>query len=280
MFLNNMPKLSSNQLQEYNDNGYVAPIEVLTKDQAFEIRKEIENIESKWPDELKGIGRNYVHMISPTLDRVCHNSQILDAVQSIVGKNILICGTTLFIKNPYEKGFVSFHQDATYIGLEPHNWVTAWLAVTDANEENGCMRMWSGSHKDNIRHHEQKYDESNLLTRGQTIENVPLDQTIPLVLKAGQMSLHHPTVVHGSGLNKSNDRRIGFVIQSYIGSNVDQVLGSMYVQQARGVDTFKYHQHTERPKNLMDPKDAEIRKKANNDLQKIFYANSTRKGNF
>ena len=69
---------------------------------------------------------------------------------------------------------MSFHQDATYIGLEPHNWVTAWLAITDANEVNGCMRMWSGSHKDNIRHHKQKYDEGNLLTRGQTVENVPL----------------------------------------------------------------------------------------------------------
>ena len=97
IFLNNMPKLSSNQLQEYHDNGYVAPIEVLTKDQAFEIRKEIENIETKWPNELKGAGRNYVHMISPILDEVCHNSKMLDAVESIIGKNILICGTTLFI---------------------------------------------------------------------------------------------------------------------------------------------------------------------------------------
>jgi non-heme Fe2+,alpha-ketoglutarate-dependent halogenase len=116
-----MPKLSSNQLQEYNDNGYVAPIEVLSKDQAYEIREEIENIETKWPDELKGAGRNYVHMISPILDEVCHNSKMLDAVECIIGKNILICGTTLFIKNPHEKGFVSFHQDAAYIGLKPHN---------------------------------------------------------------------------------------------------------------------------------------------------------------
>ena len=272
-----MPKLSSNQLQEYNDNGYVAPIEILTKDQAFIIRKEIESIEAKWPDELKGAGRNYVHMISPILDEICHNSIMLDAVESIIGKNILICGTTLFIKNPNEKGFVSFHQDATYIGLEPYNWVTAWLAITDANEENGCMRMWSGSHKDKIRHHEQKYDEGNLLTRGQTVENVPLDETKPLVLKAGQMSLHHPKIVHGSGLNKSNDRRIGFVVQSYIGSNVNQVLGKMYVQQARGDDTFKYHQHTRRPKSLMNSRDIEIRKKANDDLQRIFYPGFTRK---
>ena len=275
-----MPKLSSNQLQEYHDNGYVAPIEVLTKDQAFEIRKEIENIETKWPDELKGAGRNYVHMISPILDEVCHNSKMLDAVESIIGKNILICGTTLFIKNPYEKGFVSFHQDATYIGLEPHNWVTAWLAITDANEENGCMRMWSGSHKDNIKHHEQKYDEGNLLTRGQTVKNVPKNETTPLVLEAGQMSLHHPAVVHGSELNKSNDRRIGFVIQSYIGTNVKQVLGKNSVQLARGVDEFNYHEIIGRPRNLLDTEDIKLKKQENDNLQEIFYKGSDKKSEF
>ena len=275
-----MSKLSSNQLQEYNDNGYVAPIEVLTKDEAFEVRKEIEKIETKWPDELKGAGRNYIHMISPILDEVCHNSKMLDAVESIIGKNILICGTTLFIKNPNEKGFVSFHQDATYIGLEPHNWVTAWLAITDANEENGCMRMWSGSHKDSIRHHEQKYDEGNLLTRGQTVENVPFDKTTPLILKAGQMSLHHPTVVHGSDLNKSNDRRIGFVIQSYIGTNVKQVLGKNSVQLARGIDKYNYHKKILRPKSLMKKSDLNLKKQENENLQDIFYKDSSKKGTF
>ena len=137
--------------------------------------------------------------------------------------------------------------------------------------------MWSGSHKDNIRHHEQKYDEGNLLTRGQTVENVPLDKTTPLVLKAGQMSLHHPAIVHGSGLNKSKDRRIGFAVQSYIGSNVDQVLGKIYVQQARGDDAFKYHQHSKRPNNLMDTENIQMRKIANEDLQKIFYPDETKK---
>ena len=275
-----MPKLSSNQLQEYNDNGYVAPIDVLTRDEAIEIRKEIEFIEKKFPKEIENSGRYNAHLISPLLDKVVHSSKILDSVESIIGKNILVCGTTLFIKNPNEKGFVSYHQDAKYIGLEPHNWVTAWVAITNANEENGCMRMWSGSHKNGVRHHVQKYNEGNLLTRGQTIKNVPLDKTKSLILKAGQMSLHHPTIVHGSGLNKSNDRRIGFVIQSYIGSNVEQILGKMYVQQARGVDTFKYHKHTKRPSSLMNLENVILRKKANEDLQKIFYPGYTKKNNF
>ena len=134
-----MTFLNSSQIKSYNDEGYVAPINVLSTDEAKEVRDEIEYLEKKWPNELEGLGRNYVHLISPVFDKICHNSKILDAIESIIGKNILICGTTLFIKNPNEKGFVSFHQDAKYIGLEPYNWVTAWIAVTDSNENNGCM---------------------------------------------------------------------------------------------------------------------------------------------
>ncbi len=275
-----MSYLTSSQLDKYEEEGFVAPIDIFTSSEALEIRKEIEKIENKWPDELEGLGRNYPHMLSPILDEVCHNNKILNAVESLIGKNILICGTTLFIKNPNKKGFVSFHQDAKYIGLEPLNWVTAWIAVTDSNEENGCMRMWSGSHKNNLKEHNQKFNEGNLLTRGQTIENVPINKTTPIVLKAGQMSLHHPTVVHGSGQNKSNDRRIGFVIQSYIGTNVEQVLGKMYVQQARGIDKFNFHKHTPRPKKLMETQLVNLRQKANEELSKIFYKDSKKKGKF
>ena len=272
--------LTAAQKNQYEDDGYVAPIDIFSKEEANEIRKEIEYIEKKWPHELEGLGRNYIHLISPVFDKICHHNKVLDAVESIIGKNILVCGTTLFVKNHEEKGFVSFHQDAKYIGLEPYNWVTAWVAVTDANEENGCMLMWPGSHKENLKYHDQKFDENNLLTRGQTVENVPMDKTKPVILKAGQMSLHHPTVVHGSGLNKSNDRRIGFVIQSYIGSNVSQVLGKMYVQQARGDDKFKYHEHVDRPFELMNSKDIQVRNKANEELSKIFYTGSKKIGKY
>ena len=275
-----MTSLTPKQLKDYEDHGFVAPIDVLTSDEANEIKEEIEKIEKRWPDELDGLGRNYVHMISPVFDKVCHNPKILDAVESIIGKDILVGGTTLFIKDPDNKGFVSWHQDAKYIGFEPHNWVTAWLAVTDANEENGCMRMWSGSHKEKIKDHKDTYDKNNLLTRGQTVQNVPIEKTTLNILKAGQLSLHHPMLVHGSGPNKSNHRRIGFVTQSYIGTNVDQVLGKIFVQQARGKDTFKYHKHVKRPVELMSKKDIELKNKANAELSKIFYKGAEKIGKY
>ena len=204
-----MSYLNNDQLQEYNELGFISPLNIFSNIKANRIREEIELIEKLMPEELEKSGRYNAHLISPLLDEVTHNSKILDAVESLIGENILVCGTTLFIKNPNEKGFVSYHQDAKYIGLEPHNWVTAWVAITDSNEKNGCMRMWSGSHKDNLKEHDQKFNEGNLLTRGQTVKNVPKEKTTHLILEAGQMLLHHPTVVHGSELNKSNDRRIG-----------------------------------------------------------------------
>jgi len=273
-----MSYLSSNQLKQYEDEGFVSPINIFSKDEVKEIRNEIEYIENTMPGELEKSGRYNAHLISPLLDTVVHNSQILDVVESLIGKNILVCGTTLFIKNPNEKGFVSYHQDAKYIGLKPHNWVTAWVAITDSNEKNGCMRMWSGSHKENLREHDQNFNEGNLLTRGQTINDVPIEKTTPLILKAGQMSLHHPTVVHGSDLNQSNDRRIGFVIQSYIGTNVKQVLGRNSVQLARGIDEFNYHEKINRPKSLLNEKDLEIKKRENDYLNEIFYKDSKKKG--
>ncbi len=272
-----MTYLSSNQLKQYKDQGYISPIEVLSSREALEARQEIELIEKKMPNEINKSGRYNVHLISPKLDSIVHNSKILDAVESIIGKNILVCSTTLFIKNPNEQGFVSYHQDAKYIGLEPHNWVTAWVALTDSNENNGCMKMWPKSHL-NIKDHNEKFNEGNLLTRGQTVENVPEDKVKSIELVAGQISLHHPRIVHGSGINKSNDRRIGFVIQSYIGTNVKQVLGKNSVQLARGVDEFHNHEIIQRPKSLMNKENLLIKKRENKYLKEIFYKDSNKTG--
>jgi len=275
-----MSYLSPNQLKQYEDEGFVSPINIFSKEKAKEIRDEIELIEKEMPEELENSGRYNAHLISPLLDEVTHNPKILDAVESLIDEDILVCGTTLFIKNPNEKGFVSYHQDAKYIGLEPHNWVTAWVAITDSNEHNGCMRMWSGSHKDHLKEHDQKFNQGNLLTRGQTVQNVPKEKTTPLVLTAGQMSLHHPTTVHGSDINKSDDRRIGFVIQSYIGANVKQVLGKNSVQIARGKDDFNFHEKIGRTKSLMNEDDIKLKKQENDYLQEIFYKDSSKKGNY
>ena len=272
--------LTANQLKEYNVKGYLAPINILSSEEVKKIRVEIESVEKKWPDQINGLNRNNIHYYSPIFDQIVHNSKILDVVENIVGPNILAAGTVLFLKEPENKGFISWHQDGIYQGWKPYNSITAWLAITDVNEENGCMRMWTGSQKNNFKNHKDTFDEDNLLTRGQTIENVPVKDTIPIILKPGQLSIHHPKTVHGSGPNLSKSRRIGFAIQSYIGTNVEQILGKTYVQQVRGKDDFKYHEHTSRLNKLMDRKDLILRDNANNELQKILYKDAKKIGKY
>ena len=155
--------LTSKQINEYNENGYVAPIDILSLEQVNKIREEIEHIEKKWPDEINGLNRNNIHSYSPIFDQVVHNSKILDSVENIIGYNILVAGSVLFVKEPDKRGFGSWPQDWKYQGWEPYNFITAWLAITDVNVENGCMRMWQGSHKEYFKEHKDTFNEDNLL---------------------------------------------------------------------------------------------------------------------
>jgi len=275
-----VPNLPKEQIDLYNRDGFIAPIAIYSREEAAELRQQLEGLEASHPESVTGRNRNNVHYVTTLFDKIAHNPDILDAVESLIGKDILVGGTTLFIKEPEQRGFISWHQDGRYIGLEPENWVTAWLALSDVTTENGCMYMWPGSHLEGAREHLDTYEEENLLTRGPTVQNVPENETIPIVLTAGQLSLHHPWVVHGSGHNNSKSRRIGFAIQSYIGTNVDSVYGKIFVQQARGSDTYKYHQHTPRPSSVMAKRDIEFRDEANEALKAIFYLGAKQIGKY
>lgn len=263
----------------YKRDGYAAPIDIFSTEEITAIRAEIEAAEAEWGEALTGAGRNNAHYVLPVLDRIAHDPRILDVIERLVGPDIVVGGTTLFIKEPESDGFISWHQDARYIGLEPHNWVTAWLAVSDVNEENGCMRMVPGTHKAPLVEHVDTFDEDNMLTRGQTVPNVDEAATRPLVMKAGQLSVHHPRIVHGSGPNLSDNRRFGFAIQSYMGGDVEQVFGKIWVQQARG-SRHGNHPLAGRPTEAMRAEDIAFRDMTNDELSKIFYAGAQQKGRY
>jgi len=271
--------LSKAQLHHYRQKGYVAPVDIFGPDEVCAIRAEIDDALARWPDALAGQGRNNAHYVLPVLDRIAHDHRILDAVQQIIGPDVLVGGTTIFLKPPESAGFISWHQDARYIGLEPHNWVTAWLAIDDVDEQNGCMRMLPGSHMAALSDHFDTFDENNLLSRGQTVPDVDEAQSVPLILKAGQLSLHHPRVIHGSGPNLSDRRRLGFAIQSYIGGDVEQMHGRIWVQQARG---FRHGDHGIAPRvsGTMRPEDLAFRDMTNDELARIFYEGAERRGRY
>lgn len=276
-----MPKrLTSAQQAAYHRDGYVAPIDIFDADEVAAIRSALEAAEADHGEVMQGPGRNNAHYVLPVLDSIAHDSRILDAVEDLIGPDINVAGTTLFIKEPETKGFISWHQDARYIGLEPHDWVTAWLAISDVNEENGCMRMVPGTHAAPLVDHVDTFGEDNMLTRGQTVPDVDEAATVPVPLKPGQLSLHHPRVVHGSGPNRSGKRRVGFAIQSYITPAVEQVIGKIWVQTARGTDFGGHHTEAPRTTAEMAPEDIAFRDMTNDELSKIFYAGAAKKGKY
>lgn len=276
-----MPKLlSQTQINKYHHDGFLAPIDVLSDVTAARYRSELESAEQQWPDALSGIGRNNPHLCFSLFDEIAHNPRILDAVEDLIGPDILICGTVLFIKDARDDAFVSFHQDVTYMGLDPHDGVSAWLALTASNASNGCMRMIPGSHRLPLRSHRDTEDSSNILTRGQTIDAVDSDAAIDIELEPGQMSLHSLRTIHESKPNTSDDRRIGFTIQSYITPQVEQLNGTMHVQLARGRDTENRHPHVARVENDMSVSAISDREEVNAQWAEILYAGTAQQRRF
>ena len=142
--------------------------------------------------------------------------------EKILGKDFFVWGTSLFIKEPGDKTFVSWHQDSTYWGLSSPDVVTAWVALSPATSRSGCMKMIPKSHKWGQLKHKDTFKNKNLLTRGQEITSEFDKSCSKLVrLKPGQMSLHNIGTVHASGPNLSNERRIGIAVR-YIATHVKQ----------------------------------------------------------
>jgi non-heme Fe2+,alpha-ketoglutarate-dependent halogenase len=197
---------------------------------------------------LAGKLRHKSHLLFTWLNDLVRHPRILDAVEDAIGPNILCWGSSFFIKEPRNPGFVSWHQDSTYWGLDPADVVTAWVAFTDSTPANGAMRVIPRSHLlDQIPHHDT-FRLENLLSRGQEVMvEVDERQAAMLPLAAGEMSLHHVRLIHGSDPNPSDQRRIGFAIR-YIPTRVRQVAGSHdHATLVRGVDTYGHFEPEERP---------------------------------
>jgi len=208
--------LTDRQIAQYHDDGFLSPIDVMREDEAITYRERFEVAEQKYPEHAHAEKRNNAHLSYKCLDELAHHSIILDAVEDLIGPDISLWATVLFIKEPQTSHYVSWHQDATYMGMNKNDFVTPWLALSPSNLETGCMSMIPGSHKNHIRPHDDTFAEDNILTRGQVVRDVDESQAVNLILRPEQMSLHHAEIIHGSRQNKSQSRRIGFAMQSYL----------------------------------------------------------------
>ena len=228
--------LSPASVARYHRDGFFFPITVLTAAEAAEYRGRLEAVEAEHGGALTGELRHKPHLLFTWLADLVRRPAILDAVEDVLGPDLLVWSSSFFIKNGRDAAFVSWHQDATYWGLSEPDVLTAWVGFTEATIENGAMRMVPGSHTEQLAHRDT-FAPDNLLSRGQEIE-VEVDETrgVDVLLRAGEMSLHHVRMVHGSPPNRSDDRRIGFAIR-YVATHVKQVAGDVDgAMLVRGVD--------------------------------------------
>jgi len=239
--------LSQAAVEAYRRDGYYAPVRVMSSAAAQSYRAALEAHEAKSGQPLQGNMRHKTHLLFTWADALVHHPKVLDAVEDAIGPDILCWTTNFFIKEANSPGFVSWHQDSTYWGLDPDEVITAWIAFTEVNEANGYMQVIPGSHKIDQLPHVDTFHKDNLLSRGQEIAvEVDVTKAVGLALHAGEMSLHHIKLVHGSAANRTDDRRIGLAIR-YIPTCVRQTKVRDAAMLVRGVDEYHHFDYEPRP---------------------------------
>jgi len=242
--------LSADAVRQYNDDGYYFPVRVMSAEDAAHYRRCLEAHEARTGAPLQGNWRHKMHLLFTWADELVHQPKILDAVEDVIGPDILCWTSNFFIKEAQSSGFVSWHQDSTYWGLEPDHVITAWVALCEVTPESGYMQFIPGSHKVDQLPHVDTFHKDNLLSRGQEIAvEVDRSKAVGVPLRPGEVSLHHIKLVHGSDANRSNDRRIGMAIR-YIPTYVRQTKVRDSAMLVRGTD--KYHHFDPEPRPQAD----------------------------
>ena len=201
--------LSTEQIKGYERDGIVFPVSVLSESEVAYFRANVEEL----LDENEGQALRQLHFEQRWAYDLGLHPRVLDAVEGILGPNLLVHTTLVFYKPAQNSSFVSWHQDGLYPGLQAPRLTTAWIALTPSVPENGCLRVIPGSHREGILPHREEATEHNLLRQGQTVENINEDEAVDVILQPGQMSLHHRDLIHASNPNQADYSRTGFVIR-------------------------------------------------------------------
>jgi non-haem Fe2+, alpha-ketoglutarate-dependent halogenase len=253
-------------LEQYQEHGYSAPLRVLSEDEARSYRSALEERE-----HVRGRPLNRDEIIKPHLlfrwaaDLVRHPA-VLDAVEAIIGPDILFWDSSLFMKEANSPTYISWHQDLRYWGLDPGDQIlTAWIALSPSTVESGCMRVVPGSHRLDLMPHTNTLAANNMLSYGQEVQaQVDEETAADLVLQPGEMSLHHAMIIHGSAPNMSQDRRIGYAIR-YLPTRVKQISGWRdWARLVRGVDRFEHFDPEPMPSEYDTPEAHALHAEAHN----------------
>ncbi|HEU4434127.1 MAG TPA: phytanoyl-CoA dioxygenase family protein [Pyrinomonadaceae bacterium] len=199
--------LTHAQLANYEELGFLHSIPVLSSDEVHAFRAEIEQT-------CAAIGGRVTRLDGPHLYfrwawELSTHPRVLDCMEQLIGPNILLKSTRLFYKFGQSASFVGWHQDGITERVDQAFVPAIWLGLTEATAENGCLRVVPRSHRLGLVPHDDRPNPNNLTTQGLTAQ-VKIDSPHDIVMREGEMSLHHPLILHASSPNQSAESRIGF----------------------------------------------------------------------
>jgi len=244
--MNNSRQLSESQKAFYHENGYLNGLPpIYTQQEMAKFNSELpELLALLEPGETSKDIREW-HENSLYLYEICMNPKILDLVEGILGPNFFMWASGFFVKEPFSKATVGWHQDAYYWPMKPQHSVTVWLAFDDVDEENGGMKIIPGSHKGGVIKHKHKSSDNtnSILTLELESGSFRDDTAVQFKLKAGEISMHDDRAIHGSPANPSARRRAGLTIR-YSGTEVKNDLAvnpNFKTYLCRGVDEYRHN---------------------------------------
>jgi non-heme Fe2+,alpha-ketoglutarate-dependent halogenase len=236
--------LTPAQQRFYEDNGYLIGLpQIFNGKEVVELKAGLEALLGLLrPGEDSKEIREW-HETSRFLYDICMNETILDCVEDLLGPDYYLWASNFFIKEPYTRETVGWHQDAYYWPLHPHNTVTVWIAFEDSDEDNGAMKVIPGSHKAGLLKHQRATETDSVLTLVCETGQFSEDSAVSLTLKAGEISIHDDAIVHGSPANPSGRRRVGLTAR-YSSTDVKCDLSinpHFKTYLCRGVDTYRHN---------------------------------------
>jgi hypothetical protein len=197
-------------MENYRRDGFLSPVRVLSSAEAEGCRGELEAMEAAMGGALRGLSRTKFYLRHPWAYRLATHPQILDAVEDLIGPDILLYQNTIWAKNAGEDSHVSWHQDNTYFGHAPCEVLSVWVALSPSRPDSGSMRFLSGSHRLGqlpVRH---EIADGNMLSSGQVTDvDVSRFESVATSLEPGEASIHHAFLIHGSPPNTTKERRLG-----------------------------------------------------------------------
>jgi non-heme Fe2+,alpha-ketoglutarate-dependent halogenase len=258
-----MPKmLTESELSRYQQDGVLFPVPIMPAEEIALSLARSNELEEYLGGKPKSTVLAQSHLHFRWAYDLATHPQLLDAVEDVLGPDLVIWSTSIFAKHARNPSYISWHQDGTYWGLDSQKVTTAWIALSDSTVENGCMRVVAGSQRQEIQPHVDTYADRNLLSRGQEIAvEVQEEQATDVVLKAGEMSLHHVNIIHGSNANGSDGKRVGFAIR-FIAPEVRQAGQRPQAILARGRGDDNHFEFVGRPPDRSFEEAAETMKAA------------------